>query len=211
MRGVPMSRPQQFGDRMYPTDEEFAERARQRSRARDVDNARTGTFRNEEGTRDFSYTSPRHRAGQRVARRQPARRSRRLELRRHLRPRRGRRRRDARLLRLGHPLVEGIFAHVEDSPLGRVARLEVEVGRDGGEGLVAIYKDGTTLDVIARESTGRDRPDWAAAFRQRPLRMRRADEAADSGWRTMVRRLGAGLDAARRPYALAAIVVRPAR
>ena len=57
MRGVPMSRPQQFGDRMYLTDEEFAARAKQRNNARAVDNARTGTFRNEEGSRDFGYTS----------------------------------------------------------------------------------------------------------------------------------------------------------
>jgi hypothetical protein len=57
MRGVPMSRPQQFGTRVYMTDEEFAARAKQRGNARDVDNARTGTFRNEEGSRDFSYTS----------------------------------------------------------------------------------------------------------------------------------------------------------
>ena len=57
MRGVPMSRPPQFGTRAYLTDEEFAARAKQRGNARDVDNARTGTFRNEEGSRDFSYTS----------------------------------------------------------------------------------------------------------------------------------------------------------
>jgi hypothetical protein len=57
MRGVPMSRPQQFGNRPYMTDEEFAARAKQRQGARDVDDARTGTFRNEEGSRDFSYTS----------------------------------------------------------------------------------------------------------------------------------------------------------
>jgi hypothetical protein len=57
MRGVPTSRPQQFGDRIYLTDEEFAARAKQRGNARDIDNARTGTFRNEEGSRDFSYTS----------------------------------------------------------------------------------------------------------------------------------------------------------
>jgi hypothetical protein len=57
MRGVPTSRPQQFGTRAYLTDEEFAARAKQRGNARDIDDARTGTFRNEEGTRDFSYTS----------------------------------------------------------------------------------------------------------------------------------------------------------
>ena len=57
MRGVPMQRPASFGNRMYMTDEEFAARTKQRGNARAVDNARTGTFRNEEGTRDFSYTS----------------------------------------------------------------------------------------------------------------------------------------------------------
>jgi hypothetical protein len=57
MKGVPMSRPQQFGTRTYLTDEEFAARAKQRKNARVIDDARTGTFRNEEGSREFSYTS----------------------------------------------------------------------------------------------------------------------------------------------------------
>jgi len=57
MRGVPMSRPPQFGTRRSLTDEEFAARARERAEARKVDDARTGTFRNEEGSRDFGYTS----------------------------------------------------------------------------------------------------------------------------------------------------------
>src|SRR5688572_17207997 len=57
MRGVPMARPPQYGTRRFLTDEEFAARARERADARKVDNARTGTFRNEEGTRDFGYTS----------------------------------------------------------------------------------------------------------------------------------------------------------
>jgi hypothetical protein len=57
MRGVPLSRPAQFGERRYLTDEEFAARAKQRASARDIDDARTGTFRNEEGSRDFGYTS----------------------------------------------------------------------------------------------------------------------------------------------------------
>ncbi len=111
----------------------------------------------------------------------------------------------------GHPLVEGVFAYFEDSPLGRVARLEVEIGQDRGEGLVAIYKDGPVFDVVAFDAAGRPRPDWAAAFRRRPLRARRAstDPAERAAWRAMVRALGGRLDAARRPYALAAVVVRP--
>jgi hypothetical protein len=57
MRGVPMSRPAQFGNRRYLTDAEFTQRANERSQARDINDARTGTFRNEEGSRDFGYTS----------------------------------------------------------------------------------------------------------------------------------------------------------
>ena len=113
----------------------------------------------------------------------------------------------------GHPLVEGIFAHVEDSPLGRVVRLEMEVGRERGQGLVALYKDGPGFEVVARDSTGRDRPDWAAAFRQRPFRMRRVADGMtdDREWTEMIRRPSLLLDPARRPYALAGIVVRPSR
>jgi hypothetical protein len=57
MRAVPVSRPVQFGTRRHLTDEEFVARSRERAEARRIDNARTGTFRNEEGTRDFGYTS----------------------------------------------------------------------------------------------------------------------------------------------------------
>jgi hypothetical protein len=57
MHGVPMSRQASYGTREYLTDTEFSTRARQRENARKVDDARTGTFRNEEGTREFGYTS----------------------------------------------------------------------------------------------------------------------------------------------------------
>jgi hypothetical protein len=57
MKGVPLSRQPQYGDRLYLTDQEFAARAKQRKNARVIDDARTGTFRNEEGSREFSYTS----------------------------------------------------------------------------------------------------------------------------------------------------------
>jgi hypothetical protein len=58
MRGIPQQRPPEFADRRYLTDEEFAQRATQRERARATqDRGAAGTFRNEEGTRTFSYTS----------------------------------------------------------------------------------------------------------------------------------------------------------
>src|SRR5262245_32155160 len=45
MRGIPMSRPQQYGTRANLTDEEFIARAKERLAARKWDDARTGTFR----------------------------------------------------------------------------------------------------------------------------------------------------------------------
>jgi hypothetical protein len=58
MRGIPQSRPEQYGTRRYQTDHEFATREAQRELARQTqDRGAVGTFRNEEGTRSFSYTS----------------------------------------------------------------------------------------------------------------------------------------------------------
>jgi hypothetical protein len=107
--------------------------------------------------------------------------------------------------------VEGIFAHFEDSSTGRVARFEIAIGRDRGEGLVVIYRDGRDIEIVAIDSTGRSRPGWAAAIRQRPLGLKPviADAGAQAKWTTLIRRVGSGLDRARRPYAIAAIVVRP--
>jgi ATP-dependent helicase HepA len=111
----------------------------------------------------------------------------------------------------GHPLVEGILAYFEESALGRVARFEIAIGQERGEGLVAIYKDGPAFDVVAIDSTGLARPDWAAAFKQRPIRARPVVDKSseDRQWTAMVRRLGPLLEPARRLHALAAIAVQP--
>jgi ATP-dependent helicase HepA len=111
----------------------------------------------------------------------------------------------------GHPLVEGIFAHYEESAIGRVVRFEITIGQEHGEGLVAVYKDGPAFDVVAFDAVGDRRPDWAAALCQRPLVARPLvrDSREELDWRGMVRRLGPQLEPARRPQALAAIVVRP--
>ena len=113
----------------------------------------------------------------------------------------------------GHPLVEGILAHFEDAGFGRVVRLELQAGHDAGEGLAAVYKDGPDFEVVAFDASGRARPDWAAALRERPRHIRRAaeDTSGRGTWTAMVRRLGSRLDSARTPHALAALVVRPAR
>ncbi len=58
MRGIPQQRPTEFGTRAYLTDQEFAERIAQRDKVRQTqDRGAAGTFRNEEGTRTFGYTS----------------------------------------------------------------------------------------------------------------------------------------------------------
>jgi hypothetical protein len=58
MRGIPQQRAEQYGMRQYLTDLEFANRDANRARARQTqDREAVGTFRNEEGTRTFGYTS----------------------------------------------------------------------------------------------------------------------------------------------------------
>jgi ATP-dependent helicase HepA len=111
----------------------------------------------------------------------------------------------------GHPLVEGVLAHLEESPLGRGAVLRVTLGAEKGLGLLALYKDGPSFEAVAVDATGRPRPDWSAALRQRPLRTRRLAPGLrhEPGWPAAIRRMAAALDPARRPVALAAIVVGP--
>ena len=109
----------------------------------------------------------------------------------------------------GHPLVEGLLAHFEDDPKGRVARLEVRIPGETGRGIVAIYKDGPRFDVRAFDSDGQERPVWADAFRARPVRAIRMkpDDTADYDWRALAARLTPQLGDPP-PHAVAAIVVR---
>ena len=64
-------------------------------------------------------------------------------------------------------------------------------------------------DVVAVDADGRARPDGADAFRRPGLRADRMknETMAAHDWPTLVRDLGARLDAGRRPYAVAAIEV----
>jgi hypothetical protein len=57
MRGVPMQRPEEFGERRFLNDKEFSDREAQNQVARDREANRVGAFRNEMGTRSFRQTS----------------------------------------------------------------------------------------------------------------------------------------------------------
>jgi ATP-dependent helicase HepA len=109
----------------------------------------------------------------------------------------------------GHALVEGLLAHFEEDPKGRVARLEIRIPGQGGTGLIAICKDGPEVDVLAVDVDGKARPGWADAFRHEALaaqKMKPEDVAAHD-WPLLVSRL-ALLLGDRRPHAIAAVVVR---
>ena len=109
----------------------------------------------------------------------------------------------------GHPLVEGLLAHFDEDPKGRVARLQVPVSSQPGAGLIAVYKDGPRFDVAAFDADGQPRPEWADVFRRRPLdalAMTPADAAAHD-WPALVRRAAPEL-ANRRPHAIAVVVFR---
>jgi ATP-dependent helicase HepA len=111
----------------------------------------------------------------------------------------------------GHALVEGLLAHFADSRDGRVGRLELSIGRAADEGVAVIYADGPNIEVVVVDSSGRSRPDWAAAFHRRPLPVRplRAQKGRHGDWSAIASRLGAHLDPTRAPHMIAGIVVRP--
>ena len=57
MRGVPTVRPAQFGDRLYLTEQEFADRSKRDLQARQRADNDVGSFRNDVGTRTWRQTS----------------------------------------------------------------------------------------------------------------------------------------------------------
>ena len=109
----------------------------------------------------------------------------------------------------GHPLVEGVLAHLAESPAGRVTALRVAIDGASGLGLLALYKDGPVFDAVAVDPVGRLRPEWARALSRRPLRTRRVNAEAiqQRGWPGAIRRLAAALPAGREPIALAALII----
>lgn len=108
----------------------------------------------------------------------------------------------------GHPLVEGLLAHLEDSPRGRVGLLHVR-GGDGppGFGVLALYREGRRLVADAVDLEGRRRPDWARRVLTRPLRSRQVDASTwtrQPGWPALIRKLAADLERRDRPILVAA-------
>ena len=111
----------------------------------------------------------------------------------------------------GHPLVEGLLRHYEESPIGRAVRCRDTNRDEVNAGLIAIYKEGPAFEVIAIDLDGKSRADWAPAVFTRPIAVRPFGERRrkETEWRDMVRRLGAMLDPTRRLHAIAAMRVRP--
>ena len=109
----------------------------------------------------------------------------------------------------GHPLVEGVLAHFEEDPKGRVARLELRIPGPPGAGLVAVYKEGPSSRWPP--STPMGRRDRIGPPPSASVRSWREDEGGRLPPRTigppLVARLAPHLGS-RRPHALAAVVVR---
>jgi ATP-dependent helicase HepA len=114
----------------------------------------------------------------------------------------------------GHPLVEGILAHLDDSPMGRVTLLHARARSEGetGFGLVAIYRTGPLFEAVAVDSEGRERPEWAELLTRRPLRSRRVKPETwteQPAWPDLIRALATRLEHRGHPIALAALQVTP--
>jgi ATP-dependent helicase HepA len=113
----------------------------------------------------------------------------------------------------GHPLVEGLLAHLNEAPLGRVGLLHLGGTGERGFGVLAIYKHGPgAFEAHAVDLSGRRRPEWAALLTARPLRTRRIRPEAwteQPGWPEVIRGLAQHFTAFGRPVAVAAFTLEP--
>ena len=107
----------------------------------------------------------------------------------------------------GRALVEGILAHIQESPDGRVALLHVKHEGEDAFGLLALYKTGPLFEAVAVDAHGRERPDWAELLTRRPLKSRRVSPeswASQPGWPQLIRNLAPHIEERGRPIAIAA-------
>ncbi len=107
----------------------------------------------------------------------------------------------------GHPLVEGILAHQDESPRGRVALLHAKAPGGGGFGLLGLYEDRPGFHAVAVDVEGRERPEWAEILVRRPLRSRRVKTetwTTQPGWPQLIRTMAAKLETHGKLVALAA-------
>ena len=111
----------------------------------------------------------------------------------------------------GHPLVEGLLAHLDESSIGRVGLLHTRLpGGAAGLGLAGLYKDGPQFHAVVVDADGRRREDWEAALLRRPLKSRRVrseDVTSQPAWPALVRRMAKHLEPHGQPVAIAALVV----
>ncbi|MDX1390181.1 MAG: hypothetical protein R3344_13390, partial [Acidobacteriota bacterium] len=114
----------------------------------------------------------------------------------------------------GHPLVEGMLAHLVESPKGRVTLLHAtdKTLATDAFGLLAIYKEGPRFEPVAIDLEGTERPDWGAILTRWPLRSKRVaaqDWIAQPGWPDLVHSLARRLETRGRPVAVAAFRIGP--
>lgn len=110
----------------------------------------------------------------------------------------------------GHPLVEGILAHLGESSIGRIGLIHIGAGRNepNGFGLVAIYREGPSFRAVAYDINGDQRTEWARRLSQRPLRSRRIKASTwvdQPGWPALIRNLARHFDGLGRPEIVAAV------
>ena len=109
----------------------------------------------------------------------------------------------------GHPMVEALLAHEQDSPAGRVGLVETQ-GDPKGFGLVALYREGDALIARAVDLHGKRHGEWEELVLKRPLRSRRVQKelwVKQKGWPDAVRRMAVHLPEDKKPLALVALRV----
>lgn len=110
----------------------------------------------------------------------------------------------------GHPLVEGILTELEEGSRGRVALLQVP-GDEETFGLLAVYRDGANVALVAVDGRGARRPDLTELLGSSDAEHEHVQARAwtsQPSWERGIRKLAASLPEGATPHAVAAFRIR---
>ncbi|MEM1245801.1 MAG: SNF2-related protein [Acidobacteriota bacterium] len=113
---------------------------------------------------------------------------------------------------IGHPLVDGLLAHIAEDDTGRVAllRMNEEDEADKGFGLFAVYPTEDGFEGYAVDQRGKERPEWRDRLMERPLKCQKVktkEWTERPGWEQVIEKMGQFIADRGTPLALAAVRV----
>jgi ATP-dependent helicase HepA len=112
----------------------------------------------------------------------------------------------------GHPLVEGLLSHMDESPMGRAGVVTLRTGDRRHAGIAVVYADEAGHEMVAFDEHGNRRDDWATLARATIGQGGTFETTqVDAALATRTEGLSGALDPARRAAIILLLDVHPER